>query len=69
MLHIGIVFIVFGLFLIGAGIIPDQSMSWSVFSMYCISTYSYIYINDVMYFFQMRVQRGGMKSLPLVYFH
>ncbi|KAM7351946.1 uncharacterized protein ACRADG_004643 isoform 1-T4 [Cochliomyia hominivorax] len=32
MLHIGIVFIVFGLFLCGAGIIPDETMSWNVFS-------------------------------------
>ncbi|XP_033235734.1 uncharacterized protein [Drosophila pseudoobscura] len=32
MLHIGIVFIVFGVFLIGAGIIPDETMSWNVFS-------------------------------------
>ncbi|XP_061400768.1 uncharacterized protein LOC133336488 [Musca vetustissima] len=32
MLHIGIVFIVFGVFLCGAGIIPDETMSWNVFS-------------------------------------
>lgn len=32
MLHIGIVFIVFGVFLCGAGIIPDEAMSWNVFS-------------------------------------
>ncbi|XP_067625599.1 uncharacterized protein [Eurosta solidaginis] len=32
MLHIGIVFIVFGIFLCGAGIIPDETMSWNVFS-------------------------------------
>ncbi|XP_036346083.1 uncharacterized protein LOC118755351 isoform X3 [Rhagoletis pomonella] len=34
MLHIGIVFIVFGVFLCGAGIIPDETMSWNVFSKY-----------------------------------
>ncbi|XP_044315183.1 uncharacterized protein LOC108037921 isoform X1 [Drosophila rhopaloa] len=32
MLHIGIVFVVFGVFLCGAGIIPDETMSWNVFS-------------------------------------
>ncbi|XP_046868515.1 uncharacterized protein LOC26528752 [Drosophila willistoni] len=32
MLHIGIVFIVFGVFLCGAGIVPDETMSWNVFS-------------------------------------
>ncbi|XP_043948581.1 uncharacterized protein LOC108023841 isoform X1 [Drosophila biarmipes] len=32
MLHIGIVFVVFGVFLCGAGIVPDESMSWNVFS-------------------------------------
>ncbi|XP_041675559.1 uncharacterized protein LOC108117613 [Drosophila eugracilis] len=32
MLHIGIVFVVFGFFLCGAGIIPDETMSWNVFS-------------------------------------
>ncbi|KAH8404549.1 hypothetical protein KR009_006494 [Drosophila setifemur] len=32
MLHIGIVFMVFGVFLCGAGIIPDETMSWNVFS-------------------------------------
>ncbi|XP_030386767.1 uncharacterized protein LOC115633452 [Scaptodrosophila lebanonensis] len=32
MYHIGIVFIVFGVFLCGAGIIPDETMSWNVFS-------------------------------------
>jgi len=32
MLHIGIVFIVFGVFLCGAGIIPDEAMNWNVFS-------------------------------------
>ncbi|KAH8272130.1 hypothetical protein KR018_000891 [Drosophila ironensis] len=31
MLHIGIVFMVFGVFLFGAGIIPDETMSWNVF--------------------------------------
>ncbi|KMY87161.1 uncharacterized protein LOC27209180 [Drosophila simulans] len=32
MLHIGIVFVVFGVFLCGAGIIPDETMSWKLFS-------------------------------------
>ncbi|CAD7086536.1 unnamed protein product [Hermetia illucens] len=31
MLHIGVVFIVFGVFLLGAGIIPDDTPSWNMF--------------------------------------
>ncbi|XP_055386927.1 uncharacterized protein LOC129615635 [Condylostylus longicornis] len=31
MLHIGVVFIVFGVFLLGAGIIPDDTPSWDIF--------------------------------------
>ncbi|XP_055916797.1 uncharacterized protein LOC129949390 isoform X1 [Eupeodes corollae] len=31
MLHIGVVFVVFGIFLLGAGIIPDDATSWNVF--------------------------------------
>lgn len=34
MLHIGVVFLVFGLFLIGAGIFPDDPTSWSLISEY-----------------------------------
>lgn len=33
MLHIGVVFVVFGLFLIGAGFLPDDFSSWSFLSM------------------------------------
>lgn len=35
MLHIGVVFVVFGIFLVGAGIIPDDVSSqhaWSIFA-------------------------------------
>lgn len=46
MLHIGVVFIVFGLFLLGAGIIPDDTPSWDMFGMYSI--YICIYISIIM---------------------
>jgi hypothetical protein len=34
MLHIGVVFIVFGLFLVGAGIIPDDITEQAVWSLF-----------------------------------
>lgn len=30
MLHIGVVFVVFGLFLIGAGVLPDDFTQWDI---------------------------------------
>lgn len=33
MLHIGVVFVVFGIFLIGAGILPDDITQWDIFGM------------------------------------
>lgn len=30
MLHIGVVFVVFGIFLIGAGVLPDDITQWDI---------------------------------------
>lgn len=34
MLHIGVVFVVFGIFLLGAGILPDDISTWNLFGMW-----------------------------------
>lgn len=49
MLHIGVVFVVFGLFLIGAGFLPDDFSSWAFLSMITLSNEVYQFIKKIFY--------------------
>lgn len=45
MLHIGVVFVVFGIFLIGSGILPDDISQWDIWGRR--SPFVYIFFPEI----------------------